>query len=62
MPPALRGDVEAMRLLIGKGAQVDAKNSAGATALMGAATNGSGSAVQLLLDSGADARARTGAR
>ena len=35
---ALRGDVDAMRLLIDKGAHVDAKNGAGATALMGAAT------------------------
>ena len=56
---ALRGDVDAMRLLIDKGAHVDAKNGAGATALMGAARNGSGGAVQLLLESGADARART---
>jgi ankyrin repeat protein len=48
-----------MRLLIDKGANIDAKNGAGAAALMGAALNGSAAAVQLLLEKGADARART---
>ena len=48
-----------MRLLIDKGAQIDAKNGAGATALMAAASNGSPAAVQFLLEKGADARVRT---
>ena len=38
---------------------IDAKNGAGATALMAAATNGSPDAVRLLLEKGADANVRS---
>jgi len=55
----VRGDVVAMRQLIAHKADVNARNGAGETALMFAATNGSPDAVRFLLDNGADARARS---
>ena len=59
MAAALRGDVEAMRLLVDKKADVNTKNGAGETALMFAATNGTPAAVGFLLDRGADATIRS---
>jgi ankyrin repeat protein len=56
---ALRADIAAMQLLIGGGADVDAKNGAGATALMAAASTGNERAVQLLLEHRADAKVST---
>ena len=59
MAAAIRGDVDAIGLLIAKNGDVNAKNAAGETALMLAATCGNPKAVALLLDRGADARVRT---
>ena len=56
---ASRGNVDAMRLLIEKKADVSAKNAAGGTALMAAASTGRPDAVRLLLAKGADPNART---
>ena len=60
MTAARAGDVKAMRLLIGAGARVDAREPAfNQTALMLAARSNSAAAVALLLDQGADIDART---
>ena len=59
MRAATRGDVAAMRLMLGKKVDVNAKNGAGETALMFAATNGSADAVRFLLEHGADVRVRS---
>ena len=47
-------NVDVCKVLIGKGARVNAKTSGGYTALMSAALNGQKEIVKLLLDSGAD--------
>ena len=59
MAAAIRGDVTAMTWLVGKGADVNARNGAGDTALMLAATSGEPRAVAFLLERGADATARS---
>ena len=59
MAAAVRGDTDAMQLLIGKGADVNTKNGAGETALILAAANGNPRVVQLLLEKGADATVKT---
>jgi hypothetical protein len=59
MAAAVRGDVEGMRLLLDAKADVNAKNGAGETALMFAATDGNPRAVGLLLERGADAMVRS---
>src|SRR5262245_24268090 len=53
---AARGDVEAMQLLIEQGADVNAKDGAGETALMSACAGGNAPAVQLLIGRGADVK------
>src|SRR5580765_7479393 len=55
MSAAAAGSVEAMKLLIAKGADVSAQNTIGTTALMMSATDRA--KVQLLLDSGANVQA-----
>jgi len=55
MSAAAAGSVEAMKLLIAKGADVSAQNTIGTTALMMSATDRA--KVQLLLDSGANVHA-----
>jgi ankyrin repeat protein len=52
------GDLEMVKLLIANGADVDQKNFRGATALMGAATDGPVSVVSYLIEKGADVNAR----
>ena len=47
-------NVEVVKLLIAKGARVNAKTSGGYTALMSAALNGQKEVVRVLLDNGAD--------
>jgi ankyrin repeat protein len=59
MVAAIRGDTTAMALLVGKGADVGARNGAGDTALMLAAANGDPTAVTFLLERGADATVRS---
>jgi ankyrin repeat protein len=56
---ASRENPEAERLLIERNAEVNALNSAGATALMSAAQTGRPEAVKMLLDKGADPNLRT---
>ena len=56
---ASRGNIEAMRLLIDRKADVNARNAAGGTALMAAAQTGRPQAVRLLLEKGADPNVRT---
>src|SRR5262245_28567135 len=53
---AARGNVEAMQLLIERGAEVNAKDGAGETALMAACAGGNARAVQLLIVRGADVK------
>jgi ankyrin repeat protein len=53
------GNVDGIRLVLAAGAEVDARDFAGATALMAAAENGEADCVALLLDHGADASIRT---
>lgn len=53
---AVAGDDDIARLLLARGAAVDARAPAGFTALMLAAREGQESTVMLLLDAGADAR------
>ena len=57
MRAALNGSAAEMRALIDTGADVNARNGAGATALMWAVTDAE--KVRLLLDKGADVRARS---
>lgn len=52
------GDLEIVKLLIAKGANVNQKNVRGATALMAAAIDGTASVVRYLLEQGADVNAR----
>ena len=56
---ATRGNVEGVRLLIEKGAEVNAKDGAGETALMAACTSGNADAVRLLIERGADVKAKS---
>jgi ankyrin repeat protein len=56
---ASRGNLEAERLLIARKADVNARNAAGATAVMFAAQTGRPEAVRMLLEAGADANLRT---
>lgn len=62
LPPLLkaasRGDTATVRALLAKGADVQARDAAGRTALMYAAENGDATSVQALLISGADVNAR----
>jgi hypothetical protein len=53
------GNIEAMRVLIDRKADVNARNGAGGTALMAAAQTGMPKAVRLLLEHGADPNVRT---
>jgi len=55
---ALRGDVDAMSDCIDRGADIDARNNHGATALLMAAGQNRLDMVQLLVDRGADASIR----
>jgi ankyrin repeat protein len=58
MIAARTGDVEAMRVLVGHGADVDARETLrGTTAMMWAADEGHEAAIQLLIDRGADINA-----
>jgi ankyrin repeat protein len=52
------GDLEMVKLLVANGANVNQKNFRGATALMGAATDGPASVVSYLIENGADVKAR----
>ena len=54
---ARRGDRDAVRVLIGQGADVDARQGDGATALLWAAYRGDADVAGLLLDAGADVNA-----
>jgi len=58
---AMRGDLDLARLLLDKGAQVDARNADGSTPLHGAAFLGRVELLELLLDRGAAADARSAA-
>jgi len=55
---AQEGDLEVMKYLLGKGADVNAKLGIGWTALMAAAGRGNAEAVKFLLDKGADVNAK----
>jgi surface polysaccharide O-acyltransferase-like enzyme len=55
---AMRGDTEAVQLLIARGADVNARNKDGSTALHGAAFLGRARAAELLISKGADTEAR----
>jgi len=55
---AASGSADAVRILIGAGADIAARNSGGATPLFLAAQEGAPSVVRLLLDAGADAASR----
>src|SRR5262249_34074755 len=55
----LRGNIEGMRLLLEKGAEVNAKDGAGETALMFACTSGNADAVRLLIERGADVKVKS---
>jgi hypothetical protein len=57
MSAALGGKIEAVKLLLERGAEVNAKDSSGSTALVGAACSGQTNVVGLLLDNGADINA-----
>lgn len=59
MAAATRGNAEAVQLLIGREAKVDARAGTGATALIAAAGSGVPAVVKLLLESGADANTAT---
>jgi len=54
------GDVKAVKALLDKGADVNAKNEIGITALWIAASNGKPDIVEVLLERGADVNARDG--
>jgi ankyrin repeat protein len=56
---ACRTNIEAARLLIGRKADVNARNAANGTALMAAAQTGKPEIVRLLLETGADPNLRT---
>jgi ankyrin repeat protein len=56
---AARGNIEAMRVLIQKNADVNVRNAAGGNALMAAAQTGNPQAVRLLLEKGADPNVKT---
>ncbi|HZM01881.1 MAG TPA: ankyrin repeat domain-containing protein [Candidatus Saccharimonadales bacterium] len=55
---ARSGDMETLKLLLNKGADVNAKDTNGTTALMGAVMTGRTDAAKLLLDKGADINAK----
>jgi ankyrin repeat protein len=59
MAAAGAGNVESMRLLLNKGAAVNAKTEAGSTPLMDAVRSRNLRAVQLLVERGADVNAAT---
>jgi hypothetical protein len=59
MMAAARGNVEGMRLLIEKGADVNSKDGAGENALMAACASKNPRAVQLLIEQGADVKVRS---
>ncbi len=56
---AKKGDIEEVRLLLEKGADVNSRNMDGWTALMLAAWNGNTETVELLLDEGADVNSKS---
>jgi ankyrin repeat protein len=58
MKAAKKGDLEHVRELLNKGADVNAKNKGGQTALMDAAREGNLEMVKLLIDKGADVNAK----
>ncbi|MGC2423670.1 MAG: ankyrin repeat domain-containing protein [Nitrospirota bacterium] len=55
---AIYGDVEAVKSCLAKGADVNAKDKAGGTALMVAINNNHADVVRLLVDKGADVNAK----
>lgn len=55
---AQHGHTEIVEFLIGKGAEINAKNEPGMTALMIAAYNGQTASVKALIDGGADTNAK----
>ena len=60
MHAAWFGHIDVMRILIDKGADVNAKNKNGATALILAADKGNAEIVSFLIDKGADVNAKDG--
>lgn len=58
MEASVRGNLEAMKLLLEKGANIDMVDQDGWTALMGATVQGSLEPVKLLLEHGADVNAK----
>ncbi len=54
---AIYGDAEAVKSLLAKGADVNAKDKGGGTALMMAINNNHAGVVRLLIDKGADVNA-----
>lgn len=57
---AKRGDVAAIRALFDKGANIDARDAAGATALLVATRNNQVEAARALIEAGADVNAKDG--
>ena len=56
---ASKGDIDTVRTLLAKGADVNAEDNDGNTALMASAKNGHTNIVQVLLKQGADVNAKT---
>jgi ankyrin repeat protein len=59
MKASLRGHAEIVALLLNSGAETEARNGRGVTALLWAAQNGHAECLQLLLNAGADKDTRT---